>query len=370
MLLGEDLGGRHERTLVPALDGDEHGRDGDDGLPRPDVALQQAVHRDRVGQVGLDLADDPGLGAGEGVRERGVEPADQLPGEVVGHAHRGLLDPPLAQHEGQLQAEELVEDQPLAGRLVGTDAVAGDVHETQRGIAPDELEALQDGPGNGVEEPAVPFEPLQRLVHPAADVLGRDPGLLRLRVDRHDLSGLVAEEVDHRVRQLPGAPEVLDLAPEHRLGPRGELLLPPRLVEEGDLHPAGSVGDERLDHHPPAPPPSAAERPGRDPVDPRQDGRQIADLEVRDVRLLGPVDVAPGVVREQVEHVLDADRPQRFDPLGPHAVEPGDVDAGQRSQRSGVHAPILPERADTAGRCRRCRSRSWGADRVRRSAAP
>ena len=52
MLLGEHLGRRHERALVPALHRGEQGGDGDDGLAGADVALQQPVHRVGAGEVG------------------------------------------------------------------------------------------------------------------------------------------------------------------------------------------------------------------------------------------------------------------------------------------------------------------------------
>src|SRR3546814_19702609 len=72
------------------------------------------------------------------------------------------------------------------------------------------------------------------------------------------------------------APEVLALAPEPRLGPGCQLLLTPRLGEDGDLHPPAAVGHERLDQHP-ATTASPAERARRDPVDPGQHRRQVAD---------------------------------------------------------------------------------------------
>ena len=52
VLLGQHLGGRHERALVAALHGGEQGADGDDRLARADVALQQPVHGVGRGQVG------------------------------------------------------------------------------------------------------------------------------------------------------------------------------------------------------------------------------------------------------------------------------------------------------------------------------
>ena len=65
VLLGQHLGGRHQRPLVAALDGDQQRAHRHDGLARPDVALQQPVHRVRAGQIGVDLGDGPLLGPGQ-----------------------------------------------------------------------------------------------------------------------------------------------------------------------------------------------------------------------------------------------------------------------------------------------------------------
>ncbi len=78
MLLGEHLGRRHQRRLVAALDGDHHRVDGDDGLARADVALQQPVHRMRRRQVVFDLGDRSLLRAGQRVRKGVVEPLDEI----------------------------------------------------------------------------------------------------------------------------------------------------------------------------------------------------------------------------------------------------------------------------------------------------
>ena len=73
VLLGEDLGRCHQRALVPTFHRRQQRRDGDDRLAGADVALQQAVHRVRRGEVGIDLADHPALGRGEWERQGGEE---------------------------------------------------------------------------------------------------------------------------------------------------------------------------------------------------------------------------------------------------------------------------------------------------------
>ena len=62
VLLGEDLGRRHEGALVPALHRGEQRPHGDDRLAAADVALQQPVHRVRGRQVLPDLGDRPPAG--------------------------------------------------------------------------------------------------------------------------------------------------------------------------------------------------------------------------------------------------------------------------------------------------------------------
>ncbi len=54
VLLGQHLGRGHERALVPALDGGQHGGHGHHRLARAHVPLQQAVHGQRAGQIGAD----------------------------------------------------------------------------------------------------------------------------------------------------------------------------------------------------------------------------------------------------------------------------------------------------------------------------
>src|SRR5829696_4455926 len=57
VLLGERLRRRHERALPPRLDRAQKRVERDDGLPGADVALQQALHRHRAREVGVELAD-------------------------------------------------------------------------------------------------------------------------------------------------------------------------------------------------------------------------------------------------------------------------------------------------------------------------
>ncbi len=65
MLLGQNLGWRHDGRLHAAGDGFQAGNRGDDGLAGADVALDQAHHRVRLRQVRENFIDDALLRAGE-----------------------------------------------------------------------------------------------------------------------------------------------------------------------------------------------------------------------------------------------------------------------------------------------------------------
>ena len=139
VLLGQDLGGRHQRALVPALDGIEQRRHGHDRLAAAHVALQQAVHRVRAGQVALDLGDGPLLRPRQGEGQPLVEPSHQLAADLVADAEGVALEGPLAQHQHQLDAQQLVEGQPAPGLLLLADRLR-EVDAVQRGGPVDETE--------------------------------------------------------------------------------------------------------------------------------------------------------------------------------------------------------------------------------------
>ena len=72
MLLGEELGRRHEGGLQAALGREQQADRRDDRLAAADVALQQAEHRLRALQVVDDLLHHPLLRSGEGERQHGA----------------------------------------------------------------------------------------------------------------------------------------------------------------------------------------------------------------------------------------------------------------------------------------------------------
>ena len=116
VLLGQDFGRRHEGDLQAVLHRDERRHQRDDRLARSDVALQQPVHRLRPLHVGDDLADDGLLIAGQLERQH---PPHRL-ADLVGDDDRAPLALGVgaapAQHDPELEEEELLEDQPPVRR--------------------------------------------------------------------------------------------------------------------------------------------------------------------------------------------------------------------------------------------------------------
>ena len=141
--------------------------------------------------------------------------------------------------------------------------------------------------------------------------------------------------------------------------PGRQLALAPALVEEGDPQVAGAVGDVGGDQRPDRGP--RVRRPEmRSTV--AEDHGLLAEAEVGRPGLAGPVDVAPRVVREQVEHGLDAERlPQRgracFSPTPFRIVTSSSASCARRlaipprlrAPRDGAAAHHDPELAAPAG---------------------
>ena len=323
VLLREHLGGRHQRALVAALHAHQQRGDGNHGLARPDVALEQPVHRVRAGQVGRQLTDRIALGARERERKRVVEAAHQLAVDLVTDALRLTLQRALAHHQRELQPQQLVEDEALARRLGGGHRLRR-VHVVERPRAADDVEPVEPFARQRVGELA---GAAQRLLDPVTQLPGRETGLVGLRVDGHDAPGAVADEVDDRVGHLPPAPVGLELAEEHRVGALLQLLGPPRLVEERAAQVAAAVEHVDLDEGA-----ALAGAPRLHPLHHREHHGLVADLEVLDGGLLRAVEVAARVVGEQVEDGLDLHRRQRLDLLGPDPVEHRDRQLGQLAQ--------------------------------------
>ena len=73
VLLGQDLRGRHERALPAGLHGNGSGQRGHHRLARAHIALQQAVHGVRPGNVQRDFFDHTSLRFGQGEGQHGQQ---------------------------------------------------------------------------------------------------------------------------------------------------------------------------------------------------------------------------------------------------------------------------------------------------------
>ena len=150
VLLGEDLGRRHEHRLASGLHGRQERHHGHDRLAGADVALQEPVHGHRAREVRPDLGPDALLRGRERERQRRAAAAPtSAPGGASGRpcsrACRRRFE-----REAHLQHEEVLEGESAAGRLHVVQLL-GEVHGSV-------------GRGHGQEVP------------PAAELLRQDVG--------------------------------------------------------------------------------------------------------------------------------------------------------------------------------------------------
>ncbi len=223
-----------------------------------------------------------------------------------------------ALREHRLQHERLVPAQALAR---GCDVVArlGPVDREQRAAQTREPE-----PDAGVGRDRV-LEVLRQLVqhdrHRTGDLPrrhrrgGRVDGDERPRVAQ---DGLVDVEVGARLRrtrsvrgvgqqdvvgvgQLPVAVEDADLPREQPDATLPQLVLAPRLLEEGQRELAArAVADHHLEALGPSPRAAVGVDLGVDLLDPRHHGDVLVDLERGEIGELAPLGVAPGVVAQEI----------------------------------------------------------------------
>jgi hypothetical protein len=341
VLLGQHLGGRHERALVPALDCGQQRPHRHHGLARAHVALQQAVHRVGCGQVGPDLGDGGLLVVGERERQPGHELVEQGPRGHLRDAPGGALDVALALDQGELDPQQLVQHEAASGHLLVGHGLRG-VDAGDR-LAPGHQVVAVEHPLRDRVGQAAGLRAAQRLLDPGPDLPGRQPGLLRLRVDGHDPPGPAADQVDDRVGHLAAPAVHVDLAEQRHGRARAQLALPPRLVEERHPQPAGLVADLGGDQRPGR---ASLGPAGRHPVHRHQDERLLPHLQVPDPALVGAIDVAAGVIGQQVGQVLDPDRRQPLGLAVTDPLQPGHRPRGQLAERDRPvgHAYSTPNR--------------------------
>ena len=132
VLFREDLSGGHQGPLAAGINGREQRGDGHHGFATADIALHQTGHGLIAAEVRTDFRQDTLLGPRQG---KGQELEEGLQQRVTLHRQRGgraigQLAAPLQQPE--LQQEELVKDQAMAGRTQAL-LVAGAV-DLEQGI--------------------------------------------------------------------------------------------------------------------------------------------------------------------------------------------------------------------------------------------
>ena len=131
VLLGKGLGRSHERALLAALDGAQERVEGDDRLPRPDVALQEPLHGPLAAQIGVDLGDRLLLLGRERERKRAPIAVEELPRLAECRRARLLGERLATADEAELEQEELLEAEAGAGGL-GVFEAFGTVHGGDR----------------------------------------------------------------------------------------------------------------------------------------------------------------------------------------------------------------------------------------------
>ena len=246
VLLGQDLGGRHEGRLVAVLDRHQHGQQRHHRLAGAHVALQQPVHRARRAQVVGDLAQHAPLGAGQPEGQHALDRLALARADLEGQALAQGALARVARGQPELEQEQLLEDQAAVPRAAGRVerprvlALLRQVHAAQGGPQPDHPQRGAGLAGQRVGQ--VVREALgQGGQHAPQQVARQRPELL---VDRHDAAGvqpagLVALQRLH-VRGgehgTPAAPGVgLDGTVQHQPAPAHDHVLQVGLVEPDRL---------------------------------------------------------------------------------------------------------------------------------------
>ena len=226
VLLGQHLGRHHERALVPALHRGQQRGQRDHRLARPDVALQEPVHREGPGHVGHDHGQGPALRLGELVGQAGQEARHQRVRDRTGDLPRRHV---VVQGRGRSPRRRAA---AAPGR-----AAAGTARRRPAGGGPARSPSSDSGgwmarkasvrshrSSDGAPLAAAagrrssPARP-QRLLDALADLPASQPGLGRGRVDGQDPQRPAprrhaGHHVDHRVGHLAACPGTRSTLPK------------------------------------------------------------------------------------------------------------------------------------------------------------
>ena len=356
VLARQQVGRGQERALQPGPGGHRQGVGRDRGLAGPDVALEEAEHRRRAGEVVADGVDGDGLVDGQLDRLADAPPDrvdDRRPdgGVRVGVDVdlRGSVADALSApgHHAELERQELVEGQP-AQRGVPTRERRRVVRLLDR--PGDRHQVLRTGDLVGQVLRVGVAGLVERLADGGAQADRGQAG--RQRVDRHDPAGveqlglahLPGEDLELRVVQGQLPAEVLELAGHDDLGADREPPLDEATAEPGRVDRAGVVlepGDRPLG-------PAAEARFDPDVTDRGLGGDDVAvgdEDQIAQLAHLAQVVVAPREVEEEVADGVEVE-----------------LDARPAERRPGRQARLRERRRQQLDRVGRDRCR----DRARR----
>ena len=298
MLAREHFGRRHHRRLPSGLDHIRHREQRDHGLARADVALQEPDHPFLGPEIGADLLDRPGLGAGQRERQRGLDSASQRPfGDM--RPPRDRPHPGAHEQKRELVGEQLVIGE--AGRASsGRIDVLGRlraVHSGQRlgeagQIQP--LERLLSDPFRQARQP------LQRAIGGARDgALKEALGQAIDRLDRGKSCEFLCVQHPVRMDDLAVAVPQLQLAGNPAGRADRQARADPFVIGEKEYQfdVAGVVLDQHLERR-------ARTRARRFAMlrDPGLDGHDRSRDRVADLRARPPVEGRRGQMKQHVDH--------------------------------------------------------------------
>ena len=150
-----------------------------------------------------------------------------------------------------------------------------------------------------VGEPSDLHDPPEGLGDQPVNLPTVEAGGFGLRVNGNDPARAITDQVDQRVRHLQAPPVLVDLPENDGLPTLGQLLLAPRLVEEHQIETLGLIGVGHPDFNQSATPTGP---PSRGFLDPDQNHPLFTHLQRTQWRLTSAVEVAAGVVGDQVEY--------------------------------------------------------------------
>ena len=118
VLLGQDLGGRHQGALPAGVDAHRCCQRGDHGFAAAHIALQQAVHRNGLGDVAGNLGAHPLLRRREFEGQCGQKPVVEAGFFGLGQGWRAQqIARAFALQLRELLGQQLFEFEPLPGRM-------------------------------------------------------------------------------------------------------------------------------------------------------------------------------------------------------------------------------------------------------------